>query len=474
MAGIRPGLLFYGVKKDVRTMVFKLFSSRYALRLCGLFAVALISGYSQSAAAISCSYGTESTTQYFDDQWQAQAACNDQTAAAQDSGCTVTIWCSLKTDYYNTVLNEQVTNMGISHKFSWAPPPLPDCTEYEGQTVSYYAVENESGGNYDSLDGCGGSFAPAEPANVFCDDYINGPCYVYGEFTFDGTDGSSSDDLEQTHPPEALPLPPETPTYSETQELVSNESETLPDGTVVETVVDQYTKEKTGTTSYEQGPNGQIIKITPDGERVVMTTTTTTTTSPDGSSTVQTTEQTDYVQPDSSVLNIDTTTNNTTNTTSVTNIYSTTIPGTSTSSTTETTQSTAPDGTVTGTSTTTTGDPDGTADAEDEVSSSGSIEGGEIETPDTSIGDSAKEYSESTKGHMDRIKASPIVSAATSAFNVSIPSGVCPSLALDLSPIMANVSTTVHCDLMDYINGTLYPLLLAMWGLAGVMIFLRA
>ena len=73
----------------------------------------------------------------------------------------------------------------------------------------------------------------------------------------------------------------------------------------------------------------------------------------------------------------------------------------------------------------------------------------------------------------NRVSSSQIIQAFSSIDQlIDISSAQCPSLEIDLpDPINQTISTNIHCELFQSIQGLLSPVMLAIWTLAGFRIF---
>jgi hypothetical protein len=285
--------------------------------------------------------------------------------------------------------------------------------------------------------------------------------YQYVDFATDGTAVIGSTDMTNM-----IPLP-EAPTYTETSAEVSRTIETLPDGSTYEvvTTVDQRTKET--YVEYNQLTGSATIA---GGDSYTLSTTTSTLTNPDGSGSITTTTQTDYSSPQQTTI-----------TPTATGGYTGITSGGASSGTTSTTTTTidaAGRQTSSTTSTTGTGgastsgviNSDSATPSEEEGTSySGTA--GTISAP--SIPSEQADYTAATSGMMQRIQSAPIIQAATSVFSSSMASPLCPPLMLNL-PYTGTIGTDIHCSIMQDFSFVFYPLMLALWSLAGVMLFLRA
>jgi hypothetical protein len=314
-----------------------------------------------------------------------------------------------------------------------------------------------------SFNGCGMANTFTGTGDIYSDGsdrYIENS-YAYIDFANDGTAVVGVDSTTGM-----TPLPT-APTYTETSAEVSRTVETLPDGSTYEvvTTIDQRTKDT--YVEYNQLTGSSTIS---GGDSYTLSTTTATITNPDGSSSTTTTTQTDYSSPQQTTITP-------TATGGYTGITSGGASSGTTSSTTttydaagrQTSSTTSTIGTG-GASTSGTINPDSAAPSEEEGANySGTA--GTINAP--SIPSDQADYTATTSGMMQRIQSAPIIQAATSVFSSSMASPSCPSLTLTL-PYTGTIGTDIHCSIMQDFSFVFYPLMLALWTLAGVMLFLRA
>jgi len=464
-------------------MVSLFFRSGYVVRLCCFFAASLIS---TEVYALSCYPDGVKSEKYYATQQEAYNACHaDYDTRDSQTGCVGYIICTNNSDYQRYTFQVQHSTFGTvgTYRYFYGDNICPDgelpvngqcvadCSSKAGQTSEGW-IDLNSDSQYTTDGTCNGTLSAKPDSEPQCDTNLDGSvdCYLPALFTYDGTttQSTSGDPTYTMDQPLSDPLPLE-PTYSESYSSTDPEIQTNPDGSTTETQTETFEKTKEPYVSYEQGPNGTIVKVYPDGSTYTMDVTTTTTTNTDGTYTTSTTESITYSPSSETTYNIYNSSNG-----EISGVSSTYTPSTTSTSSSQTSTDYSSSGSAIGSTTTTTGDSSTTQQGEDSTTSGGTISGGSIVIPPGSIGDNAKEYVDTTSEQMERIKQAPIVLASMGFFDVSLPSGVCPPLSFNLPLGIGHVGTIEHCNLIDYINSALYPLLLALWGLLGVMIFLRA
>lgn len=137
-----------------------------------------------------------------------------------------------------------------------------------------------------SHNGCGGSMTYDSLDIVV--DTVDGRQFIEGTFTYDGTSPTEGTTVGAQTSGDITSEPAQSdPTYTEISSTLSQDTQTLPDGTTVETTVTQTIQQEDSYIRNEA--TGETLTITEmGGDTVTTTETTTTTTAPDGSSTVDT------------------------------------------------------------------------------------------------------------------------------------------------------------------------------------------